>query len=84
MTAIQLRAELFREMSPLLDNETAMAKLITFIRSLSPKAKVEATSGAKPYKVMPVSPEVRKWSGKVSFSEEEIESDPRLKAILSR
>ena len=35
MTAIQLRTELFREISPLLDNESAMEKMLTFIRSLS-------------------------------------------------
>ena len=28
MTAIQLRTELFREMSPLLDNEPAMEKML--------------------------------------------------------
>ena len=32
MTAIQLRAELFREMSPLLDNESAMTKVIAFVK----------------------------------------------------
>ncbi|MBR5440695.1 MAG: hypothetical protein IKV37_03960 [Prevotella sp.] len=39
MTAIQLRTELFREMSPLLDNEPAMLKVLTFVRSLSPTKK---------------------------------------------
>ena len=34
MTAVQLRTELFREMSPLLDNETAMMKMIAFLRKL--------------------------------------------------
>ena len=34
MTAIQLRAELFREMNPLLDSEAAMKKVIAFVRSL--------------------------------------------------
>ena len=29
MTALQLRKELFREMSPLLDSESAMIKLLT-------------------------------------------------------
>ena len=38
----------------------------------------------KPYKVIPVSPEISRWNGCASFSEEEIESDPRLKALLSR
>ena len=36
MTAIELRAELFREMSPLLDNESAMTKM------LAKKAKKES------------------------------------------
>lgn len=35
MTPIQLRTELFREISPLLDNEVAMEKLIKYVRKLS-------------------------------------------------
>jgi hypothetical protein len=44
MTAIQLRAELFREMSPLLDSETAMEEMLAFVRTLvrEKKAKTEA------------------------------------------
>ena len=38
----------------------------------------------KSYKVMPVSPDIKKWSGCASFTEEEIDNDPRLKAILNR
>ena len=34
MTAVQLRTELFREMSPLLDNETAMMKVIAYLKKL--------------------------------------------------
>jgi antitoxin MazE len=34
MTAIQLRAELFREMNPLLDSEVAMTKVIAFVKNL--------------------------------------------------
>ena len=34
MTAVQLREELFREMNPLLDNETAMMKVIAFLKKL--------------------------------------------------
>lgn len=85
MTAVQLRAELFREMNPLLDSETAMMRVLTFVRSLSPakKSEVQATT-EKPYKMIPVSPEIKKWSGCASFTEDEIENDPRLKALLSR
>ena len=44
MTAIQLRAELFREMNPLLDSESALEKMLAFVRTLVPakKAKAEA------------------------------------------
>ena len=42
MTAIQLRAELFREMNPLLDNESAMTKVIAFVKSLVATQKKEA------------------------------------------
>ena len=37
MTAIQLRAELFREMSPLLDSEAAMEKLLKYVRKRAAK-----------------------------------------------
>ena len=36
MTTMKLRAELLREMSPLLDSETAMKKLLSYVRTLSP------------------------------------------------
>jgi hypothetical protein len=38
----------------------------------------------KGYKMQNVSPEIEKWSGCATFTQEEIDSDPRLKAILSR
>ena len=84
MTAIQLRAELLREISPLLDNETAMKRVLAFVRTLSPTKNVVAEKKEKPYKVIPVSPEIKKWRGCASFTDTEIENDPRLKAILSR
>lgn len=84
MTAIQLRAELFREVSPLLDSETAMLKVLAFIRSLSLTKKPETEATEKLYKKIPVSPEIKKWKGCASFTEEEINSNPRLEAILSR
>lgn len=44
MTAIQLRAELFREMSPLLDSEVAMKKMLIFVRTLLPVTKEDTDS----------------------------------------
>ena len=34
MTALELREELFREMNPLLDSETAMKKIIAYVKGL--------------------------------------------------
>ena len=37
MTAVQLRAELFREMNPLLDSEAALKKLLKYVQKLAAK-----------------------------------------------
>lgn len=44
MTAIELRAELLREISPLLDNESAMTKMLAFVKMLVPTTKTQAES----------------------------------------
>lgn len=43
MTAVQLRAELFREMNPILDNETAMMKVLAFLKGLVAAQTKQAT-----------------------------------------
>ena len=45
---------------------------------------IEEAAQKKHYEVKTVSPDIEKWSGCATFTQEEIESDPRLKAILSR
>ena len=45
MTTIQLRAELFREMNPLLDSESALEKMLAFVRTLVPAKKAKAEAG---------------------------------------
>ena len=84
MEAFKLRTELLREISPLLDNELAMEKILTFVRTLLPPKKVEIPKKDNSATSVSVSPELEKWGGCVSFSEEEIEKDPRLKHILSK
>lgn len=41
MTTIQLRAELFREMSPLLDSEAAMTKVLKYVKKLAAKKQAK-------------------------------------------
>ena len=82
MTAIQLRAELFREMNPMLENEAMLSKMLAFVKKLF--AEQMKVTDKKSYQVIEVDPEIKKWSGCTSFSADEIDSDSRLKAILSR
>jgi len=42
-TNVQLREELFREINPLLDNDTAIRKVLVYLRSVKPSA-VDTTS----------------------------------------
>ena len=42
MTTIQLREELFREMNPLLDSDSALEKLLAFVKTLLPAKKTKA------------------------------------------
>ena len=45
MTAIEMRTELFREISPLLDSEAAMEKILAFVKPLVPAKKAKAEEG---------------------------------------
>ena len=62
----------------------AMKKILTFVRTLLPPKKAEITKKNDSATRVAVSPDLEKWSGCVSFSEEEMEKDPRLKHILSK
>ena len=77
MTAVQLNAELLREISMITDNESMLEKAIRAIRRIrtSNKLKTEAISTEN----MAELPEaIRRLQGMVSFTPEEIEEDARL------
>ena len=85
METIRLREELFREMNPLLDSDVMLRKMIVYVRSLFASQQLEQEAAQeKGYKVKAVSPDIENWSGCASFTQEEIDSDPRLKSILTR
>ena len=85
MEATQLRAELFREMNPMLDSEVMLRKMIAYVRTLFASQQLEQVADQKKsYKVKTVASDIEKWSGCATFTQEEIDSDPRLKAILKR
>ena len=62
------------------DREWLASKLLEPTKGEKTSEKVSEKS----YKMMSISPDIKKWSGCASFTEEEIDHDPRLKAILSR
>ena len=64
------------------EREWLARKLSEPVEKASTEAKDD--SAEKLYDVIPISPEIKKWSRCASFTEEEIESDPRLKALLDR
>ena len=74
-----------REMNPMLENEAMLSKMLAFVKKLFAEQQAEMkVTDKKSYQVIEVDPEIKKWSGCTSFSADEIESDQRLKAILSR
>lgn len=69
-----LRAELFREMNPLLDSDVMLRKMLAFVRSLFATQQMEQEAAQKKnYDVKPVSPDIEKWSGCATFTQEEID-----------
>ena len=87
MTTLELRAELFREINPLLESEVLLQKILTFVKDLvrnQPEAK-------EPQSQMPVSkrlrelpPSIKKLRGMVHITEEDIANDPRLAYIMQK
>jgi hypothetical protein len=68
-----------------LDSDVMLRKMIVYVRSLFASQQLEQEAAQeKGYKVKAVSPDIEKWSGCASFTQEEIDSDPRLKSILTR
>lgn len=83
MTTLELNAELYRAMGRIADDKALLEKVLVFVKSLAPLKQANTeTDTKKPYKKIPVSTEIKKWNGCVSFTEEEIDNDPRLQALL--
>ena len=81
----QLRAELFRQINPILDSDVMLRKMIAYVKSLLAAQLTEQEAAQdKGYKVRAVAPDIERWSGCATFTQEEIDADPRKKAILNR
>ena len=80
-----MNAELFRQLSLIAEDESLMEKVLSYLKSLTVvQEKTEVKPQGKTYRPIPVSADIKRWSGCASFTDQEIESDPRLKSLLSR
>ncbi|MBR1515745.1 MAG: hypothetical protein IJ621_03235 [Paludibacteraceae bacterium] len=85
MATIQLREELFREMNPMLESDVMLRQMLSYVRTLFAKQhKTKTAETNVSYQSMAVSPEIEKWSGCVSFTEDEIHQDEKLQSILRK
>ena len=72
METIQLREELFREMSPMLDSEEMLRKMIAYVRSLFKQEQARTTtSTTRNYRQEIVAPDIEQWFGCAQVSDAE-------------
>jgi len=87
MTNVQLRAEVFREINPLLDNESAMKRVLVFLRTLTPVAIAQLVEEDKPKKLkledLEIPAKLRRKRGCIRLTEEDLK-DERIQYILKK
>ena len=87
MTYVQLRAELFREINPLLDNEVALKKVLVFLRSFSTVDVVnnvpEETETRIKLKDLKIPAKLRSKRGCIKLTENDLK-DEHIQYILNR
>lgn len=87
MTNVQLRAEVFREINPLLDNESAMKRVLVFLRTLTPVAIAQLVEEDTPKKLkledLEIPAKLRRKRGCIRLTEEDLK-DERIQYILKK
>ena len=79
METAQLRTELFNELTPILDSDWMMEKVVNFIKNLR---LIQQIDSEQPLNNMTIPTAIRKWKGSVKFTKEEIDNDEKLATIL--
>lgn len=85
-TNVQLREELFREINPLLDNDTAIEKVLVFLRSVKPSA-VDSTTEGRQERIkledLEIPAKLRRKRGCIRLTEEDM-NDEHIQYILNK
>ncbi|MDD6001159.1 MAG: hypothetical protein PUC50_03085 [Bacteroidales bacterium] len=87
MTTLELRAELFREINPLLESEVLLQKILTFVKDLvrnQPKVDENPRQIPVSKRLRELPPSIKKLRGMVHITEEDIANDPRLAYIMQK
>ena len=83
MTNTQLRAELFREINPLLDNESAIKKMLVFLKTF----KSQDSDGKEQERIrledLEIPAKLRRKRGCIQLTEEDMK-DERIQYIINK
>ncbi len=86
-TNVQLREELFREINPLLDNDTAIKKVLVFLRSVKPSAVGTTAAEDKQERIkledLEIPAKLRRKRGCIRLTEEDM-NDEHIQYILKK
>jgi hypothetical protein len=86
-TNVQLREELFREIYPLLDNDTAIRKVLVYLRSVKPSAAGTTSAEDKQEKIkledLEIPAKLRRKRGCIRLTEEDM-NDEHIQYILNK
>jgi hypothetical protein len=83
MTNVQLREELFREINPLLDNNTAIRKVLVFLRTISSESQSANNIPKIRLDDLEIPEKLRRKRGCIRLTEEDMK-DERIQYIVNR
>ena len=83
MTNIQLRAELFREINPLLDNESAIKKMLVFLKTFKSQDSNDKEQARIRLEDLEIPAKLRRKRGCIRLTEEDMK-DERIQYIVNK
>ena len=83
MTNIQLRAELFREINPLLDNESAIKKMLVFLKTFKSQDSNDKEQARIRLEDLEIPAKLRRKRGCIRLTEEDMK-DERIQYIINK
>ena len=83
MTNIQLRAELFREINPLLDNESAIKKMLVLLKTFKSQDSNDKEQARIRLEDLEIPAKLRRKRGCIRLTEEDMK-DERIQYIINK